>query len=63
MDKIRLDGGRPCLDFVNTIHDRFAAIAGRLSGARPGNTCEWCLRAGALSRHEADRAGASRGRG
>ena len=22
---IRLDGGRLCIDFVNTIHDRFAA--------------------------------------
>ena len=28
IERVRLDGGRPCLDFVNTIHDRFAAENG-----------------------------------
>ena len=60
IDKIRLDGGRLCLDFVNTIHDRFAAIVIDYL-ATPRQYLEWCLRAGALSRPEADRAGASSG--
>jgi len=51
---IRLDGGRPCLDFVNTIHDRFAAVpVDYLSG--PAQYREWCARTGLLSRQEADR--------
>jgi len=44
---IRLDGGRLCIDFVNTIHDRFAAIAEDYL-ATPGRYEEWARRAGAL---------------
>ena len=50
---IRLDGGRPCLDFVNTIHDRLAAVPADYL-ATPQHYVEWCLRAHLLSRHEAD---------
>jgi predicted RNA-binding Zn ribbon-like protein len=54
IEKIRLDGGRPCLDFVNTIHDRFAPVPEDYL-ATPLQYLEWCLRAQLLSRHEADR--------
>jgi predicted RNA-binding Zn ribbon-like protein len=54
IDSIRLDGGRPCLDFVNTIHDRLAAVAVDYL-ATPQRYVEWCLRAHLLNRHEADR--------
>ena len=51
---IRLDGGRPCLDFVNSIHDRLAAVpVDYLSG--PAQYREWCARTGLLSRQEAER--------
>jgi predicted RNA-binding Zn ribbon-like protein len=54
IDKIRLDGGRPCLDFVNTIHDRFAAApVDYLASAQ--QYLAWCLRAQLLERHEAER--------
>lgn len=44
---IRLDGGRLCLDFVNTIHDRYAVeIEDYLQ--QPRRFIEWCIRAGAL---------------
>jgi predicted RNA-binding Zn ribbon-like protein len=44
---IRLDGGRLCLDFVNTIHDRYAAeVEDYLQ--QPQRFIEWCIRAGAL---------------
>jgi predicted RNA-binding Zn ribbon-like protein len=44
---IRLDGGRLCLDFVNTIHDRHAAnVEDYLQ--QPQRFIEWCVRAGAL---------------
>ena len=44
---IRLDGGRPCLDFVNTIHDRYAVeVEDYLQ--QPQRFIEWCVRAGAL---------------
>lgn len=44
---IRLDGGRLCLDFVNTIHDRYAEeIEDYLQ--QPQRYMEWCIRAGAL---------------
>jgi len=42
-----LDGGRLCLDFVNTIHDRYAVqLEDYLQ--QPQRFIEWCLRAGAL---------------
>jgi predicted RNA-binding Zn ribbon-like protein len=44
---IRLDGGRLCLDFVNTIHDRYAVeVEDYLQ--RPQRFIEWCVRAGVL---------------
>jgi predicted RNA-binding Zn ribbon-like protein len=54
IERVRLDGGRPCLDFVNTIHDRFAAEPVDYL-ATPQQYLEWCSRAGLLSRQEADR--------
>lgn len=48
---IRLDGGRLCLDFVNTIHDRFA-VAREDYLATPERYAEWARRAGALSDDE-----------
>jgi predicted RNA-binding Zn ribbon-like protein len=44
---IRLDGGRLCLDFVNTIHDRYAAEAEDYI-RQPERFSAWCVRAGAL---------------
>lgn len=44
---IRLDGGRLCLDFVNTIHDRYAAEAEDYI-CRPERFIEWCVLAGGL---------------
>jgi predicted RNA-binding Zn ribbon-like protein len=44
---IRLDGGRLCLDFVNTIHDRYAPEAEDYIG-QPERFIEWCARAGVL---------------
>jgi predicted RNA-binding Zn ribbon-like protein len=44
---VRLDGGRLCLDFVNTIHDRYAPEAEDYVGG-PERFIEWCARAGAL---------------
>lgn len=52
IERIRLDGGRPCLDFVNTIHDRLAATPVDYLGT-PQRYLEWCLRADLLSRKEA----------
>jgi predicted RNA-binding Zn ribbon-like protein len=47
-----LDGGRLCLDFVNTLHDRYAVeVEDYLQ--QPQRLLEWCLRAGAL--HPDDR--------
>lgn len=44
---IRLDGGRLCLDFVNTVHDRYAQeVEDYLQ--QPQRFLEWCVRAGAL---------------
>ncbi|MGB6308655.1 MAG: CGNR zinc finger domain-containing protein [Steroidobacteraceae bacterium] len=54
IDRIRLDGGRPCLDFVNTIHDRFAAVPVDYL-LYPRQYLAWCLRAQLLERHEAER--------
>jgi predicted RNA-binding Zn ribbon-like protein len=51
--KVRLDGGRLCLNFVNTIHDRHErALEDYIS--TPERFFEWSLRAGAID--------ASRGR-
>lgn len=48
---IRLDGGRPCVDFVNTIHDRYAVeIEDYLQ--YPQRFIEWSVRAGALQPDE-----------
>jgi predicted RNA-binding Zn ribbon-like protein len=58
IEKIRLDGGRPCLDFVNTIHDRFAPVLEDYL-ATPPQYLEWCLRMQLLNRHEADRIAAA----
>ncbi|MBT2117147.1 ABATE domain-containing protein [Dyella sp. LX-66] len=44
---VRLDGGRLCLDFVNTIHDRYAVPAEDYI-ADPERFIQWCLRAGAI---------------
>jgi predicted RNA-binding Zn ribbon-like protein len=60
IDSIRLDGGRPCLDFVNTIHDRLAAAAADYL-AGPAQYREWCVRAGLLSRQEAGHIAVSAG--
>ena len=53
IERIRLDGGRPCLDFVNTFHDRLAANSVDYL-ATPAQYLEWCQRAGLLNRKEAD---------
>jgi predicted RNA-binding Zn ribbon-like protein len=45
---IRLDGGRLCLDFVNSIHNRYAnEVEDYLH--HPERFIDWCVRAGALS--------------
>lgn len=44
---IRLDGGRLCVDFVNTIHDRYAVNVEDYV-EDPQRFVEWCARAGAL---------------
>ena len=58
IDHVRLDGGRPCLDFVNTIHDRFAARPVDYL-ATPQRYLEWCLRAQLLNGQEAGRISAA----
>jgi predicted RNA-binding Zn ribbon-like protein len=52
---IRLDGGRPCLDFVNTIHDRYA-VQGEDYLQQPRRFIEWCARAGVLTPDDGVRA-------
>lgn len=44
---IRLDGGRLCLNFVNTIHDRYAEAPEDYI-CDPERFIEWCLATGAL---------------
>lgn len=44
---VRLDGGRLCLNFVNTIHDRGASVAEDYI-ATPQRFLQWSLRAGAI---------------
>jgi predicted RNA-binding Zn ribbon-like protein len=48
---IRLDGGRLCIDFVNTIHDRFA-VAAEDYLATPERYVEWARRTGAVDPDE-----------
>ena len=48
---IRLDGGRLCLDFVNTIHDRYAADAEDYVCTYE-RFLEWCVLADALRSDE-----------
>jgi predicted RNA-binding Zn ribbon-like protein len=49
---IRLDGGRLCIDFVNTIHDWFAVEIEDYI-ATPERYLEWAWRAGAIGPDEA----------
>jgi predicted RNA-binding Zn ribbon-like protein len=48
---IRLDGGRLCIDFVNTIHDR-SAVAAEDYLATPERYAEWAGRTGAVGAGE-----------
>jgi predicted RNA-binding Zn ribbon-like protein len=49
---VRLDGGRLCIDFANTIHDRFAEdLEDYIS--TPERYLEWAQRAGAITSGEA----------
>lgn len=48
---IRLDGGRLCLDFVNTIHDRYAVEVEDYI-CQPERFIEWCVLAGACRSSE-----------
>jgi predicted RNA-binding Zn ribbon-like protein len=45
--QVRLDGGRLCLNFVNTIHDRHAPVLEDYIST-PERFFEWSVRAGAL---------------
>ena len=49
---IRLDGGRLCIDFANSIHDR-SAIATEDYLSTPERYAEWAKRAGAVAADEA----------
>lgn len=49
---IRLDGGRLCIDFANSIHDRFAAAAEDYL-ATPERYAEWARRTRAIGDDEA----------
>src|SRR4051794_1855922 len=44
---VRLDGGRRCLDFVNTIHDRTAEQLEDYL-ATPDRYVQWCKRVGLI---------------
>jgi predicted RNA-binding Zn ribbon-like protein len=48
---IRLDGGRLCIDFANSIHDRFARVAEDYL-ATPERYAEWARRTGAVAAGE-----------
>jgi predicted RNA-binding Zn ribbon-like protein len=54
IDRIRLDGGRPCLDFVNTIHDWDASVPEDYIVTRERYTA-WCIRVGLLTAAESRR--------
>lgn len=51
ISEVRLDGGRLCIDFANTIHDRFAVEAEDYL-ATPERYVEWAERTGAVSADE-----------
>jgi predicted RNA-binding Zn ribbon-like protein len=51
VSEIRLDGGRLCLDFANTIHDRFAREVEDYI-ATPERYVEWARRCGAIGAGE-----------
>ena len=51
---IRLDGGRLCIDFANTIHNR-SAVAAEDYLATPERYVEWAKRTGAVAANEAIR--------
>ncbi len=55
---IRLDGGRLCVDFANTIHDRAALVAEDYL-ATPERYVDWALRTGAIGAEETVRPPAS----
>jgi predicted RNA-binding Zn ribbon-like protein len=54
VEHIRLDGGRSCLDFVNSIHDRRAAVCEDYLVTQQRYVA-WCIRAGLLTATEARR--------
>jgi predicted RNA-binding Zn ribbon-like protein len=54
IDQIRLDGGRPCLDFVNTIHDRHA-LPPEDYFSTPRRFMAWCERTELLEARETAR--------
>jgi predicted RNA-binding Zn ribbon-like protein len=54
ISEVRLDGGRLCIDFANTIHDRFAVEAEDYL-ATPERYAGWAERTGAISADEAVR--------
>ena len=49
---VRLDGGRPCLEFVNTIHDRHSPDPEDYLSAA-ARYLAWCVRAQLLKEKEA----------
>jgi predicted RNA-binding Zn ribbon-like protein len=54
INRIRLEGGRPSLDFVNSIHDRFASTPEDYFTS-PQRFAAWCRRAQLLDSKEAKR--------
>lgn len=54
VDAVRLEGGRRCLDFLNTIHDRSAAVPEDYF-CTPARYLGWCVRVGLLSERQAAR--------
>ena len=51
LDRVRIVGGRVCLDFVNSVHDRFAAVREDYI-ADAGRYLAWSRRVGILSHAE-----------
>lgn len=54
IEHIRLDGGRPCLDFVNSIHD-WHVVPREDYLVTPQRYLAWCVRTGLLTAKEARR--------
>ncbi len=52
IEEIRLDGGRACLDFVNSIHDRHDRMREDYL-TTPERYAAWCVRVGLLTTGEA----------